>query len=32
MVRNKLNTVQRMEVTYGRIQESNVLQTVLSAG
>ena len=31
MVRNKLNTVQRMEVTYGRIQESNVLQTVLSA-
>ena len=31
MVRNKLNTVQRMEVIYGRIQESNVLQTVLSA-
>ena len=31
MVRNKLNTVQRMEVTYGRIQESNVLQTVLSS-
>ena len=31
MVRNKLTTVQRMEVTYGRIQESNVLQTVLSA-
>ena len=30
-MRNKLNTVQRMEVTYGRIQESNVLQTVLSA-
>lgn len=31
MVRNKLNTVQRMEVTYGRIQQSNVLQTVLSS-
>lgn len=31
MVRNKLNTVQRMEVTYGRIQQSNVLHTVLSS-
>ncbi len=31
MVRNKLNTVQRMEVTYGRISQSNVLTTVLSS-
>ncbi len=29
MVRNKLNSIQRMEVTYGRISQSEILQTVL---
>lgn len=29
MVRNKLNSVQRMEVTYGRITQSKILDTVL---
>lgn len=29
LVRNKLNSVQRMEVTYGRISQSEILQTVL---
>ncbi len=28
LVRNKLNSVQRMEVTYGRTSQSDVLQTV----
>lgn len=31
MVRNKLNSVQRMEVTYGRISQSEILQTVLQS-
>jgi len=31
MVRNKLNSVQRMEVTYGRISQSEILDTVLSS-
>ena len=31
MVRNKLNSIQRMEVTYGRISQSEILQTVLQA-
>ena len=30
LVRNKLNSVQRMEVTYGRISQSKILETVLS--
>ena len=30
MVRTKLNSVQRMEVTYGRITQSEILQTVLT--
>lgn len=29
MVRNKLNSIQRMEVTYGRISQSHILETVL---
>lgn len=31
LVRNKLNSVQRMEVTYGRISQSKILETVLSS-
>lgn len=31
LVRNKLNSVQRMEVTYGRISQSKVLETVLQS-
>ena len=31
MVRNKLNSIQRMEVTYGRISQSNILETVLQS-
>lgn len=31
LVRNKLNSIQRMEVTYGRISQSQILETVLSA-
>ncbi len=31
MVRTKLNSVQRMEVTYGRISQSEILQTVLAS-
>ena len=31
LVRNKLNSVQRMEVTYGRISQSEILQNVLQA-
>lgn len=31
LVRNKLNSVQRMKVTYGRISQSNVLETVLQS-
>lgn len=31
LVRNKLNSVQRMEVTYGRITQSDILQTVLQS-
>ena len=31
LVRNKLNSVQRMEVTYGRITQSEILQTVLQS-
>ena len=31
MVRNKLNTVQRMEVTYGRLSQTNVVQAVLTS-
>jgi DNA-binding MurR/RpiR family transcriptional regulator len=31
MVRTKLNSVQRMGVTYGRISQSEILQTVLSS-
>ncbi|WP_251387244.1 MurR/RpiR family transcriptional regulator [Mediterraneibacter agrestimuris] len=29
LVRNKLNSIQRMEVTYGRIAQSEILETVL---
>lgn len=31
LVRNKLNSVQRMEVTYGRISQSEILETVLES-
>lgn len=31
MVRNKLNSIQRMEVTYGRITQSQILETVLQS-
>ncbi len=31
MVRNKLNSIQRMEVTYGRISQSQILTNVLTA-
>lgn len=31
LVRNKLNSVQRMEVTYGRISQSEILENVLQA-
>ncbi|MCQ2536070.1 MAG: MurR/RpiR family transcriptional regulator [Lachnospiraceae bacterium] len=31
MVRNKLNSLQRMEVTYGRITQTNVLESVLTS-
>ncbi|MBR1390605.1 MAG: MurR/RpiR family transcriptional regulator [Lachnospiraceae bacterium] len=31
MVRNKLNSIQRMEVAYGRISQSKVLESVLQA-
>ena len=31
LVRNKLNSVQRMEVTYGRISQSKILETVLTS-
>ncbi len=31
MVRNKLNTIQRMEVTYGRISQSEILGSVLQS-
>jgi DNA-binding MurR/RpiR family transcriptional regulator len=31
LVRNKLNSVQRMEVTYGRISQSEILQNVLQS-
>lgn len=31
MVRNKLNSIQRMEVTYGRISQSEILETVLQS-
>ncbi|MBO5259424.1 MAG: MurR/RpiR family transcriptional regulator [Agathobacter sp.] len=31
LVRNKLNSIQRMEVTYGRISQSEILQTVLQS-
>ena len=31
IVRNKLNSVQRMEVTYGRISQSEILESVLSS-
>lgn len=31
LVRNKLNSIQRMEVTYGRISQSKILETVLAA-
>ena len=31
MVRNKLNSIQRMEVTYGRIRQSHILETVLQS-
>ena len=31
MVRNKLNSIQRMEVTYGRISQSKILETVLQS-
>ena len=30
-VRNKLNSIQRMEVTYGRISQSEILETVLQS-
>ena len=31
LVRNKLNSIQRMEVTYGRISQSEILQSVLQS-
>lgn len=31
MVRNKLNSIQRMEVTYGRIGQSKILESVLTS-
>ena len=31
LVRNKLNSIQRMEVTYGRISQSEILETVLNS-
>lgn len=31
MVRNKLNSIQRMEVTYGRIAQSQILESVLQS-
>lgn len=31
LVRNKLNSIQRMEVTYGRISQSRILETVLQS-
>ena len=31
LVRNKLNSVQRMEVTYGRISQSEILQNILQS-
>lgn len=31
LVRNKLNSIQRMEVTYGRISQSKILETVLQS-
>lgn len=31
LVRNKLNSIQRMEVTYGRISQSKILEEVLSS-
>lgn len=31
LVRNRLNSIQRMEVTYGRITQSEILQTVLQS-
>ena len=31
LVRNKLNSIQRMEVTYGRITQSEILETVLQS-
>ena len=31
LVRNKLNSVQRMEVTYGRISQSKILESVLQS-
>ena len=31
LVRTKLNSIQRMEVTYGRITQSEILQTVLQS-
>lgn len=31
MVRNKFNSIQRMEVTYGRISQSHILETVLQS-
>ena len=31
LVRNKLNSVQRMEVTYGRISQSEILESVLAS-
>ena len=31
LVSNKLNSVQRMDITYGRMNQSDVLQTVLQS-
>ena len=31
LVRNKLNSIQRMEVTYGRISQSKIMETVLKS-
>ena len=31
LVRNKLNSIQRMEVTYGRISQTKILETVLQS-
>lgn len=31
LVRNKLNSIQRMEVTYGRISQSDILESVLKS-